>query len=380
MFGIGTRGGGNVVAVADIDSGSAGVAIIAFGDTPKLLAFAREDLPLEKRSDDALSKAIVQAFATAAEKAASEYRGEGSPKRIAQCYCVLGTPWTQSYAGEAFSHFERETVVTDDMIGTLAKQSLADQKEIDPKELLEANVVRVLLNGYPTGTPAGKRADEIRIFTLLSGCRSDIKSQMQEVLMRTFPETPIMWRSGARAILRAAGIDDAEQAVIAMVSAEATDIIVVRKGILAERALIPNGVRQIASSFAEGKPVEETITLLDMLEKEQCETDACKALEESIAKIEPELAKSFGETLAKLSVSRKLPDQMILIAAPQMAGWFSRFFARIDFTQFTVSTRPFSVSLLSVAGLSGLPDKDPRLAADPGLAVASSLVNIEMHS
>src|ERR1700733_14232400 len=122
MFGIGTRGGGNVVAVADIDSGSAGVAIISFGDTPKLLAFAREELPLEKRSDDALSKSIVQAFATAAEKAAKEYSGDGSPKRVAQCYCVLGSPWTDSFAGEAFSHFERETVVTDDMIGTLAKQ------------------------------------------------------------------------------------------------------------------------------------------------------------------------------------------------------------------------------------------------------------------
>jgi hypothetical protein len=380
MFGIGKRGGGNVVAVADIDSGSAGVAIIAFGDSPKLLAFAREDLPLEKRSDDALESAIIQAFATAAEKAAKEYRGDGGPKRIAQCYCVLGSPWTHSYAGEAFSHFERETVVTDDMIGQLAKQSLADQKEIDPKQLLEAKVVRVLLNGYPTATPAGKRADEIRIFTLLSGWRSEIKTQLQEVLMRTFPETTVSWRSGARAILRAAGIHDAEQAVITMVSAEATDIIVVRKGILAERALIQNGIRQIASSFAEGKPVEETIALLDMLEKEQCETEACKSLEASIAKVEPELAKSFGETLAKLSISRKLPDQMVLIAPPQMSAWFSRFFGRIDFTQFTVSTRPFTVTLLSPATLPGLPDKDPRFAADPGLAIASSLVNMEMHS
>jgi len=164
------------------------------------------------------------------------------------------------------------------------------------------------------------------------------------------------------------------------VSAEATDIIVVRKGILAERALTQNGIRQIASSFAEGKPVEETIALLDMLEKEQCEGDACRSLEASIAKVEPELAKSFGEIFAKLSASRKLPDQLVVIASPQISGWFSRFFARIDFTQFTVSTRPFSVSVLSPALLPGLPDKDPRFAADPGLAIAASLVNIEMRS
>ena len=53
MFGIRKGGSGKIFAVADIGSGSAGVAIIAEGETPQLFALARETLPLDQRSEAA---------------------------------------------------------------------------------------------------------------------------------------------------------------------------------------------------------------------------------------------------------------------------------------------------------------------------------------
>jgi hypothetical protein len=201
---------------------------------------------------------------------------------------------------------------------------------------------------------------------------------MQETLARMFPDTSVTWRSSARATLKAASIDASQNRLVALIGAEATDLIVVRKGILTERALVPQGIRQIANSFGAGKPAEETLTLLEMLEKEQCETEACKVLEQSIARAEPELVHTFGEAFAKLSASRKLPDQMVLIAPTQLAPWFARFFARIDFTQFTASTRPLAVSTLSSKDLPGLQQAEPRILADPGLAIGCTLVNMEL--
>lgn len=379
MFGIGKGSNGKVVAVADIGSGSAAVGIFQTGASPRLLSFVRESLPLEKRPDDALAAGVVQMLSSAGEKALAEYTTQKGP-RISSCYCIVGAPWTRSFAGEALAELKAETTITDDMIADLAKQALAGQKKIDAGNVFEANVVRVLLNGYPTDEPSGKRAQTVRIFTLMSDCDPRVRSGAKDALGKLFPDVPVVWRSSARAALMVTKqVSRAENCLIVEMTAEATDLIFMRKGIMAERTLVPQGIRQMALSLAKDKPVEETIALLDMYEKQQGEPDAIGALEQSIAKVEPDLAHLFGESLAKLSSSRKLPEELILIAPSQLSLWLSRFFSRIDFTQFTVTTRPFSVSALSAGELLPV-TVAPVTFADPGLAIGCALVNMELGS
>jgi len=376
---MGTSLGGKVVAVADIGSASAGFAVFRTGRAPQLYAFARESLPFENRSDNALATGVVQALSTACEKALTEYAAQKGP-RISSSYCVVGAPWTHSFAGAALGELKREATITDAMISGLAKQALADQKKIDASAMFEANVVRVLLNGYATEEPAGKRAETIRVFTLMSDCDQQVQNGAKEVLGKFLPGTPVIWRSGARAALSVAKrlLGDGSYLIVE-VGGEATDLISVRKGILEGRDSIPQGVRQIASSLAKGKPVEETVALLDMIERQQSESDAANELEQAVAKFEPELAHIFGETFAKLSGSRKLPETLVLLAPSQLSRWLSRFFSRIDFTQFTATAQPFAVTSLSAGEL--LPVAQiPSSFADTGLALGCALVNIESDS
>jgi len=371
--------GGNVIAVVDIASASAGVAIFQTGDSPRLIAFARESLSLEERSDDALSTGVIQMLASAGEKVVAQYALEKGP-RISSCYCIIGAPWTHTFAGRSTTEFKIDATITEAMINDMAKQSLADQKDIKPSEVFEASVVRVLLNGYTTDKPAGKRAESIRICTLMSDCDLRIKDAAKETVAKLFPSAEVLWRSSARAALSVTKrLRNDGDYLIAEIGAEATDFIIVRKGILVERALVPQGFRQLSTSLAKGKPVEETIALLDMYEKQQVESEVSSELEQSIAKLEPGLAHLFGETLGKLSALRKLPEDMVLLAPPQLATWLSRFFARIDFTQFTSTARPFSVSILS-AGELLLSAPLPSTFADPGLAIGSALAAMELDS
>ncbi|HEV3245123.1 MAG TPA: hypothetical protein VG102_02100 [Candidatus Paceibacterota bacterium] len=378
MFGKKASAGG-VVAVVDIESGSAGVAIVKTGGPGQVLAYAREHLSLEERAKESLRSAIIQALVAAGEKALTAHANNGGPKQLSACYCVIGAPWTSSFAGSARSKLEHPAVITDKQISALAKQALADQKDIDPANLLEANVSRVLLNGYPTSEPEGKRAQVIDVFTLTSGCDADLKSAAAESLAKLFPDADIVWRSSARATFSAVKqLDPVETCLVIDMGTEATDLIGLRKGMLEQRVLIEQGVRKVLATFAKDKPVEETIALIDMLEKDQCETDVCEALRQSIAKAEPELVHLFGEALAKLSATRKLPDELVLIAPPALAPWLSRFFARIDFTQFTATTKPFSVRIFSGAELPGIPHNDPSIFADPSICMACGLVNMEL--
>lgn len=377
MLGRGTRASGGTVAIADIGSGSAGVAIVQTGTPPRVLALAREFLPLEGRADAALKSGVVQALSTAGDKALAEFAAaKGAP--VSSCYCVIGAPWSRSFAGGASQCFERPTAITDAMIGELAKQALADQKDIDRANLLEATVVRVLLNGYPTAKPKGKRAVELYVHTLASDCDQNIKAGSQETLARLFPGAPVTFRSSARGLLSISDDNQTDRLMIET-STEISDVLVVRKGVLAARAAVPLGARQLAESFAKGKPAEETLGLLDMLEKDQCENESCDELKASIAKAEPELAKQFGETFATLSAKRKLPEQLVVVAPSSMNAWMQQFFSRVDFTQFTATTRPFSAVPFSEARLASTPE-DPRLLADAGLSVAYMLVNTELSS
>ncbi|HUO50768.1 MAG TPA: hypothetical protein VMU25_04370 [Candidatus Paceibacterota bacterium] len=381
MFG--HRSGGDIVALADIRSGSAAVAIIEIGTPLRIIAFAREHLPLEKRSESALMSGVIQALGVAGDAALKEFATSSAKhKRISKCICIVGAPWTQSIVGTADTHFEKDTTITEAIVNNHAQKALTNQTTIDAKNLFEATVVRVLLNGYPTGKPVGKKATDIHLYALISSCNEQIKAAVEETLHRLFPGAKqIAWRSSARAVLTA--LQEANAPATCMVvdvDAEATDLLVMHKGALVGRDEVSHGVRSMTATLMPEKTSEETLVLIDMLEKDRCDSDTCDQIKDAIARAEPDLAHTFGEKLALLSAKRRVPEQLVLIAPERIAGWLSQFFTRIDFTQFTVTTEPFIVSTLSLANFAALPQGEARLADDPNLMVACALVNTEYRS
>ncbi len=85
----------------------------------------------------------------------------------------------------------------------------------------------------------------------------------------------------------------------------------------------------------------------------------------------------FGETLGACAAARRLPTNLILCAHPDVAPWLSKFFSRIDFSQFTVTAQPFSVTVLDPALLAEIVRPEPGVVLDSGLAIGCGFVNIE---
>ena len=65
------------------------------------------------------------------------------------------------------------------------------------------------------------------------------------------------------------------------------------------------------------------------------------------------------------------------IAVPDLEIWLSNFFGRIDFSQFTITTLPFSVNTPSSLGIERWVRGEHQA---PALAVAAARVNIEASS
>jgi hypothetical protein len=223
----------------------------------------------------------------------------------------------------------------------------------------------------------GKHAKEIIVHVLVSNSPEGIRSLIEAALQKIFPHLSPVFRSATRAaitILRE-GANPVSDYLLVDVESEGTSLTAVRNGVTSEHELVPEGLQTIVKKIAESGLPEETLSLMRMLARDQCSDPACETVLASIARVEPELVRIFGEAMGKSAALHRLPDTLILIAHPDILPWLSELFSRIDFAQFTLTTQPFVVRTLSTVGLTRSAQPQSGVALDPGLALATEFVS-----
>src|SRR3989344_6969762 len=374
---------GKTVAVADIGSGSVGVAILAttHKGPSSVLAAAHATLPLEERSPEANLSGILGKVGEVAQKALTVHaeKSRAHATHVSRVYAVVRAPWTRSKTMRAEHAFDADTRIDKSVISALAKQALEEDKDLDHTKIFEASVVRVELNGYPTARPEGKHAKHIAVSVLLSESDGSVRSGVTETLSRVFACPPPTLRSGTRALLTVLKENDVlkKYCFVVDIGAQATSLVTIRKDVATDIVHVPEGSSTILKRIAGEKMPEETLTMMRMLAHGQCDKDACDAITQALAHAETDLVRIFGEAMAKMATSRRLPNDLILFAPADLTDWLVQFFSRLDFAQFTITTRPFSPRVESGKGLTGSLTFATDADADSDLSIASALVNTE---
>ena len=291
-------------------------------------------------------------------------------------FVFFRAPWIDARVVKISKTFDTETRITRQHIDALAKEAI-DSKE----KMLEAMVLRVEVNGYPTVEAIGKTGHMVTLYALVTTVDEDLQKSAQEYVGKALPQLKPIWRSHTRALLSCVHEHPkhSRNCVIVDISSEGTSLLVIRDGILSTQVTFDVGVHSILERLAKNALPEETLGLIHMLEREQCSGDACAALKTNMEKVEQELVREFGEQLAKLSGKIRLPQEMLLFVHPDIAPWLARFFTRLDFAQFTMPLRPFTVSELASKDLQDWIQIDSA-APDVSLLLAASLVHIEAHN
>lgn len=373
------KGGEKVVAVVDVGSASAAVAIMAVqkGKPASILAADRAVLPLEERKNEAVISGIGEMVLQAGKNALGAYAG--SQKKmgpVQRLYVVVHAPWAKTRTVRANKKFAGETRVLGRMISELAREALSSDADFDRANSLETSVLQVELNGYATEEPEGKLAHEITITGLVSDYDPHMRSTIAASVGQLFPHMTPVLRSGTRATLMVLKERMHIRDYVAVdVASAATTITVVRDGMLGEQSLVSEGVNTLVTRLGSGLP-EETFSLMRMLERDHCDESACEKLKEAMARVEPELVKIFGETIGKVASTRRLPNRLVLSTYLDMSPWLSRFFSRIDFTQFTETAQPFIVDQFSSKELEYAVVSE-RASVSVALSISCALVNKE---
>ncbi len=381
MFGS-THRSKSLVAVADIGSASAAVAVIALHESApaEIIASHRVYLPYAERNDDSTAAAVLAGLREAGKKIL-ETMAQTPQKNssVGHAYAIMYAPWTRSKTVNATTVFAKEERITAAMIQEQAQLAIATDKEFDRENVVESTVVRVELNGYRTSAPLGKSAHRLSVSALLSEGVAEVRKGVSTELAALFPHATILERSGARTLISAAeslpqlGSDY----VIMAVMGETTSVVVVRDGLAVQHALIPEGIRTIVKRLSDKGMQEETLSLLRMIERDECNSDACEAIMAAMARAEIDLARVYGENLTKLAAPVRLPPDLVLVTQDDLRPWLTKFFSRIDFTQCTFTTQPFTVHGLSRDDLKSSVVVEQSASSDIGLMIAGALVNSE---
>lgn len=370
-----------IIAVADIGSGSTAVAVVAVPakGPVRILAAERRFLPLEERVPEAVVTALGTHLIEAGRAALATHQKNGglAPESV---YAIVRAPWTRSKTVRAQESFPEAVKITDKMIGKLAQQALASDTELDKKNILEATVIRVEVNGYATTQPEGATGHRLSVAALISDCDAKFRASLTNALQQLFGGQKVIIRSGVNSILSALrnkADSPSKNFLVVDMASEGTNFIVMHDGITTDHATVPEGKNAVLKRINGNGMTEETLTLLRLSARGECHDAACEAVNVAMAKAEPELVRVFGEAMAKLVTQQRLPNQLILATHDDLVPWLSSFLSRIDFAQFTATTQPFMVSALKPTDLSHLALPGDGVHADTGVLLAAALVNIE---
>ncbi len=378
MLGISGKTKGTIVAVADVGSGSAAFALVSTkkGCPSKILASQRVILPIQERPREACAPALMDALTQAGESILKEYAKTGGAP-IGALYCIIRAPWSKSKTARVKKTFETDTKITKALIKQLAQEALASP-DLDKANFLEASIVRIELNGYPTGKPEGKLARSVSVVALASGCDPTMKDCVTRALSTLMPHHKPVFRSSVRALITV--VQECvphHEYLLLDVGTEATAIVAVRDGSPDEQVVVQEGVRTVLKRVASEAVPEETVTFMNMIAKDQCESAACKTLQENTAKVEPEIVKAFGEGMAECATPHRLPNILVLATHGDMNDWMKGFFSRIDFSQFTKTMQPFTDLTLGPKEFAPRVVHEKGVLFDGGVSFAAALVNIE---
>jgi len=377
------RSEGKPVLVADIEDGSVGISLVSLAKNgpAEVHASLRTRLSIEDRTSDQARSAIVKSLEESIGKLTKSAQDAGTEPAHA-VYATVRAPWTRFRTAEAQQAFDKPEVITKEIIASLAQKALTQPSELDRNSILEAGVLQVFLNGYPTANPLGKRAKSISVVAFESDIDEGMKTAIVDTLGKSFPgRTPVI-RSGLHALITVMQehLPDVHRFLLIDVGGSTSTCAIIRKETLTQSGSAPEGLTTILKRVSATGLPEETLSLLRMLATDACSTSACQSLKDSLAKAEPDLVRAFGEVFTKLAATRKLPNMCLLSAPTELSPWLQGFFSRIDFSQFTATTQPLSVETLSPEHLIDTVHWHVGVVPDTGIAVSASSVNILEHA
>lgn len=362
------------VAIVDVGDDSVAVAIahLSHSGEVEIVATTRSTYSLEKRDELQSIARISSHIKESGEAALRNVALSGEHAVVSTAYVIVHAPWAETESISISKQFASEVEITETTLSQLARESFRGLSTVDTGKIMDAHILSVELNGYATRKPEGKHAHSIDVTSIISDCNTALKAAAQSAVTSLFPVAKVLWRSALRACSTVSQEIHNKNYVLVDIGTDITCIYSVHGQQIVKRT-VPEGTRTLLTHISGKRSLEETVSALRMVAHDACSNEACDEILKSMASAEPELAKIIGEVMAELKTVKSLPNLLYVIAHPDIESWMMNFFERIDFSQFTLTTLPFTVNVPSSFASRFVVSTN----TDGPILVAAALVNID---
>jgi hypothetical protein len=281
----------------------------------------------------------------------------GSPDEIV---CFLESPWYATQVRNIRIAKNAPFLVTEKLVKELVKREtdLFEKEELSQygqseseSLIIEREIDGVRLNGYPSSKPYGNKVNEIELSVVISFGPRALMKAIQDEVSDIFHRSDIKFQTFAYAgssIVQDLFISH-DQFLFADVSAEMTDVVLVKDNSYREAISFPWGTHTLlrALSSKMGISISDVQALMSLYASGKLETSRIAKLNRAIGPIMSEWTRSFEITLEKLASRFSIPSTIALIIEPGMLLIFREAVLDESFIQHVLAAEPFAVVPLS---------------------------------
>lgn len=330
MLGLGKHGpDGKYGAIVDVGSGSVGIAIVASDPTqqyPEVVWSHRERMVLRESAslDDSakhITTALLNAMLTLGSEGLRALREHEKGASIDVIQVAISAPWSYTITKTVSYNQKKPFVITKklvrELIETAQNQALEviDESDIIKKlglEVITRATIRLTANDYPTDAVFGQQARNLSISHVSAISQKRLLDALREGKDKVLPKTELERYSFMLifyCVIRQLAADTTEVCLIDVTN-EATEIGIVRDGILKYVTHAPYGTYSIARDISNlcGVPKEEALAFIrgNSALEDTLSAEKQAELEALMQTYEEHITNLFKRTGDTLSIPRPL--------------------------------------------------------------------------
>lgn len=331
------------VLILDIGSGSvaSGIVILSKKSQPKVVYTSRFPITItEKPKAEKLFSMILDSMNDALAQALHEskmFYTKGAVKKVSHVSCVVTSPWhisqTKVLVVEKPTPFLLSKKYIDDLVrsesGTVkeAASPFIDLFKKGSLVVIEEKILQTKLNGYSTANPYGKTVKTLELSLFASRVPAEVLHSIEDLVHKYFPHLPITFHTSP--LVSSSVINDVffheNNFLLVDVTAEVTDLTLVRGGVATETASFPVGRNTLVRALMENAGINSEIALsfLSLYSNDKADLDLKSQVKAVVDSVSLEWKTQLNSVSDSFSKQTLLPGKVFIMALDDVLTFFS---------------------------------------------------------
>ncbi len=376
------------IAVFDISSSSVGGAHALLGSINNKTSVR---LMVQDRRDSGLDEELnivrfVDDTAKALEVVIDHVRN-GDVHHPEAIQVVLGSPWYTSHTrtitynrATPFSCTKRlvDSLIEKEVEFLLKESSSAGDAFGDSFTVVEQQVSQILLNGYPTTEPYGKKVQSMEIVLMVTLVPSVVVERFTGILRRSYGDRTIHVTTGPHAAYVALRDNGGVQSncVVVDVGEEVTDIAFVKDNLFVSQHSFPLGTYELyrSLSLVTGSSLEAR-ALVEAYRLDKLSPGNVRIVEKAINAFALQWQKLLHEVIEEGAHGFHVPPYWYIVADQRFEALFTGVISADTFLQHASTAAELVPVFLSALKFSAQIQASAAETPDPSLAIGALFVD-----